>query len=275
VSCAVLVVVSCAGAATDAAGAGVGADAVVSCAGAGWAGAGCAAAAGADVIAWGAGAALGSGALGTAVVDVTVSELDDDEVGAGSLATLRWRRSEAATLLFERDGSREGLAFGAGASTSFTDLLLSLTDLVDFAGGVVEEDDSAGSAGAAGTFACASVVEEGVVALVSEALGVVAAATGVARTGTVGTGWEATWRSNANAPTITTAVIVPNAIPKCLTRLLPKGCISLGIGNRARGCVGDGRIGACLQPQVRGSDALIIRNVLPNPPHAARREEQA
>jgi len=66
------------------------------------------------------------------------------------------------------------------------------------------------------------VVEEVLVVLVSATLGAGTAATGLARAGTVGAGSEATWRSNAKAPTITTAVIVPNAIPKCLTRLLPR-----------------------------------------------------
>jgi len=101
------------------------------------------------------------------------------------------------------------------------------------------------------------VVEEVLVVLVSATLGAGTAATGLPRAGTAGAGSEATWRSNAKAPTITTAVIVPNAIPKCLTRLLPKRCICVGIGNRARGCVRDGRIGARLHQRVSGSDARI------------------
>jgi len=122
-------VASCAGAAGSAAGGGViacDADGVLGCEAIG---------------------AEGAGVTGSVLDDVAVSELDDMSA-TGSLAARRLLRVDAVTLFVERDASREGFAFDAGAaSTSFVSRF-SLVDGVDFAGSGVDVGDSvAGVAG--------------------------------------------------------------------------------------------------------------------------------
>ena len=137
----------------------------------GEAAAGCAgvgSAAGVDVMACGDGDALGAGEVALTLADSVV-----DDVAAGSLVTSRLLSREAVALLFECDA----LALGAGV-TSF-----SFAGLVAFAGGVDGNGDSAGMLGvAAFVSACATVVVEALVVLVSATLGVARAATAL-RTG--------------------------------------------------------------------------------------------
>ncbi|HZZ91230.1 MAG TPA: hypothetical protein VFE23_01640 [Usitatibacter sp.] len=160
--------------------------------------------------------------LGWDGVEAAVAESVADEVAAGSLVTLRsvpadavvlrLLRVEAVVLLVERDEWRAALELEAGAgSTSFTGLL-------NFAGGIAGGDDSTGALGVLDSlFVCASVVAELLAALVSAAPGVIDATVFALRAGCATTSWP-TWRSNRNAPPMTTATIAPNAIPKCLTR---------------------------------------------------------
>jgi hypothetical protein len=202
---------------------------VASCAGAGAAAcAGAGSVAAGDVIDCDADGVLGCEAIGAEGAGVAASVLDDgaaseldDVLATGSLAARRLLRVDAVTLFAERDASREGLGFDAGAASISFASRLSLVDALDFGGSVVDLGDSIPASVDVFMLDSASVVEEVLVLLLSATAG--AAATGLPRAGIVGTGCEATWRSNANAPTITMAVIVPNAIPKCLTRLLPKG----------------------------------------------------
>ena len=135
-----------------------------------------------DVIACGAGAVVDSeatggvgivGAVEAVGAGVTGSKLGVDVLAAGSLATWRLRslRAEAATLLVERDDSREDFDFVAGAvSTS------SFTGLLDFADEFAGADDATGALGVFDSLlAWATVVAEVSAALVSATRGAAAA----------------------------------------------------------------------------------------------------
>jgi len=93
--------------------------------------------------------AEGAGVMGSVLDDVAVSELGDVSA-RGSLAARRVLRVEAVTLFVERDASREGLAFDAGAASVSFVSRFSLVDGVDFAGSVVDVDDSAATPDVAG-----------------------------------------------------------------------------------------------------------------------------